>query len=100
MSPPKKYEYVSDGYTARFINPQNGHAAPYGEYVRWEDYARIKAEVEFRVTSEGEKPDQSDKDFKITIGFNSLEEFERDVVSARQLIPQIIAMSKQGEQSK
>ena len=46
MSEPKKYEYVSDGYTARFINPQTGHAAPYGEYVRFEDYARLKAEVE------------------------------------------------------
>ena len=46
MSEPKKYEYVSDGYTARFINPKTGHSAPYGEYVRWEDYARLKAEVE------------------------------------------------------
>jgi len=42
MSKPKKYEYVSDGYTARFINPKTGHAAPYGEYVRWEDYAKVK----------------------------------------------------------
>jgi hypothetical protein len=46
MSEPKRYEYVSDGYTARFINPKTGHAAPYGEYVGWEDYARLKAEVE------------------------------------------------------
>jgi hypothetical protein len=46
MSEPKRYEYVSDGYTARFINPKTGHAAPCGEYVRCEDYARLKAEVE------------------------------------------------------
>jgi hypothetical protein len=46
MNEPNKYEYVSDGYTARFINPKTGHAAPYGEYVRYEDYARLKAEVE------------------------------------------------------
>jgi len=42
MSEPKRYEYVSDGYTARFINPKTGHAAPYGEYVGWEDYAKVK----------------------------------------------------------
>ena len=46
MSEPKKYEYVSDGYTARFINAKTGHAAPYGEYVLHSDYARLKAEVE------------------------------------------------------
>jgi predicted RNase H-like nuclease (RuvC/YqgF family) len=46
MSEPKKYEYVSDGYTARFLNPQTGHAAPYGEYVLHSDYARLRAEVE------------------------------------------------------
>jgi len=46
MSEPKRYEYVSDGYTARFINPKTGHAAPKGDYVRYEDYARLKAEVE------------------------------------------------------
>ena len=43
MNEPKKYEYVSDGYTARFINPNTGHAAPKGEYVSWEDYARLNA---------------------------------------------------------
>lgn len=53
----------------------------------------LKAELKVGVTSEGEKPDQSDKDFKITIGFNSLDEFERDVASARQLIPEIIALA-------
>ena len=53
----------------------------------------LKTELKVGVTSEGEKPDQSDKDFKITIGFNSLEEFERDVASARQLIPEIIALA-------
>jgi hypothetical protein len=42
MSEPKRYEYVSDGYTARFINPKTGHSAPYGEYVGWEDYAKVK----------------------------------------------------------
>jgi hypothetical protein len=46
MSEPKKYEYVSDGYTARFINAKTGHAAPYGEYVLHSDYERLKAEVE------------------------------------------------------
>jgi hypothetical protein len=74
------------------------------------EVARLKAEVErltkqdaelkIGVTFEGEQPDQSDKAFKITIGFNSLEEFERDVASARQLIPEIIAlanMSKGGQ---
>ena len=48
MSKPKRYEYVSDGYTARFINPKTGHAAPLGEYVRYEDYARLKAECQAR----------------------------------------------------
>jgi hypothetical protein len=43
MSEPIRYEYVSDGYTARFINPKTGHAAPYGEFVRREDYALLKA---------------------------------------------------------
>jgi hypothetical protein len=37
----KRQEYVSDGYTARFINPKTGYAAPYGEYVRWEDVKHI-----------------------------------------------------------
>ena len=46
MSEPKRYEYVSDGYTARFLNPQTGHAAPYGEYVLHSDYARLKTDVE------------------------------------------------------
>ena len=53
MSEPKKYEYVSDGYTARFINAKTGHAAPYGEYVLHSDYARLKAEVE-RLTKAGD----------------------------------------------
>ena len=44
MSDPKKYEYVSDGYTARFLNPQTGHAAPKGEYVRYEDYSKLRME--------------------------------------------------------
>jgi hypothetical protein len=48
VSKPKRYEYVSDGYTARFINPKTGHAAPLGEYVRYEDYARLKAECQAR----------------------------------------------------
>jgi ABC-type phosphate transport system auxiliary subunit len=42
MSEPKKYENVSDGYTARFLNTQTGHAAPKGEYVRYDDYAKVK----------------------------------------------------------
>jgi hypothetical protein len=54
---------------------------------------KLKAELKVGVTSEGEKPDQSDKDFKITIGFNSMEEFDRDVASARELIPEIIALA-------
>jgi len=48
VSEPKRYEYVSDGYTARFINPKTGHAAPKGEFVRYEDYARLKAECQAR----------------------------------------------------
>jgi len=42
MSEPKRYEYVSDGYTALFINPQTGHAAPKGKYVGLDDYAKVK----------------------------------------------------------
>ena len=52
MSEPKKYEYVSDGFTARFINPKTGHAAPKGDYVRYEDYAQLEAEAErYRLAS-------------------------------------------------
>jgi hypothetical protein len=42
----KNYEYISDGYSARFLDPKTGHAAPKGEYVTLKDYARLKAEVE------------------------------------------------------
>jgi hypothetical protein len=50
MSDPKKYEHVSDGYTARFINPKTGHAAPYGEYVRYDDYARLR--ISYKICDE------------------------------------------------
>ena len=44
MSDVKRYEFMSDGYSARFLDPKTGHAAPKGEYVTLEDYARLKAE--------------------------------------------------------
>ena len=45
MSDVKRYEFMSDGYSARFLDPKTGHAAPKGKYVTLEDYARLKAEV-------------------------------------------------------
>jgi uncharacterized small protein (DUF1192 family) len=47
MSEPTRYEYSNgNNYWGHFINPKTQHFAPYGEYVRWQDYARLKAEVE------------------------------------------------------
>ena len=47
MSEPTRYEYSNgNNYWGHFINPKTQHFAPYGEYVRYADYARLKAEVE------------------------------------------------------
>ena len=47
MSEPTRYEYSNgNNYWGHFINPKTQHFAPYGEYVRYEDYARLKAEVD------------------------------------------------------
>jgi hypothetical protein len=55
MSEPTRYEYSNgNNYWGHFINPKTQHFAPYGEYVRYEDYARLKAEVE-RLTKAGDK---------------------------------------------
>ena len=54
MSEPTRYEYSNgNNYWGHFINPKTQHFAPYGDYVRYEDYARLKAEVE-RLTKAGD----------------------------------------------
>jgi hypothetical protein len=42
----KKYEHMSDGYSARFIDPNTGKKPPVGEYVRHSDYSKCLAELE------------------------------------------------------
>lgn len=49
MSDIKRYEYVSDGYTARFINPDTGHAGPYGHFVLYEDHVKLIEERDLSV---------------------------------------------------
>jgi hypothetical protein len=47
VSEPKRYKHISDGVESAFkpVDYSEGDA-PLGEYVRYEDYARLKAEVE------------------------------------------------------
>jgi hypothetical protein len=49
MSDIKRYEYVSDGFTARFINPDTGHAGPYGLFVLYEDHVKLIEERDLSV---------------------------------------------------
>ena len=42
----KKYEHMSDGYSARFIDPNTGKKPPIGEYVSHSDYSKCLAELE------------------------------------------------------
>lgn len=40
----KHYEYISDGYSARFLNPRTGKPPRYGNYVELADYDIVYAE--------------------------------------------------------
>jgi hypothetical protein len=42
----KKYEHMSDGYSARFIDPKTGKKPPIGEYVSHEDFYKCLSELE------------------------------------------------------
>lgn len=42
----KKYEHMSDGYSARFIDPKTGKKPPIGEYVSHEDFSKCLSELE------------------------------------------------------
>jgi len=47
MKEVKKYEYLSDGYTARFINHKTGRLAPKGWYVHYDDYASVNKDLDY-----------------------------------------------------
>lgn len=42
----KNYEYISDGYSARFLDPKTGKTPRYGNYVTRADYDMLRADIE------------------------------------------------------
>jgi hypothetical protein len=94
----KKLRKHSDAmceWICEHITGQNPCLDPQDIVNAYVDSKRVK--MEMTVVSEGEKHDQTDKACHITFGFNSVEEFERDVVSAREVIPSLLAAAKEGK---
>lgn len=91
----RKHANAMSEWICEHITGQNPCLDPQDIVNAYADDRLVK--MQMTVVSEGEKHDQTDKAVHINFGFNSVEEFERDVLQAREVIPSLLAAAKEGK---